>query len=96
MNYKNIKIEAKKNLKRNYFKNVLVVFLCSILLYGGLNLTTKNILEVDLTNKDNVEKVNNYKENSEILDELLYKSDKEKKYEEYISNNIHMELFPKY
>lgn len=87
MNYKNIKIEAKKNLKRNYFKNVLVVFLCSILLYGGLNLTTKNILEVDLRNKSNVEKVNNYKENSEILDELLSKSDKEKKYEEYISNN---------
>ena len=64
MNYKNIKIEAKKNLKRNYFKNVLVVFLCSILLYGGLNLATKNILEVDLRNKNNVEKVNNYKENS--------------------------------
>lgn len=79
MNYKNIKIEAKKNLKRNYFKNVLVVFLCSILLYGGLNLATKNILEVDLRNKNNVEKVNNYKENSEILDELLSKSDKEKK-----------------
>lgn len=78
MNYKNIKIEAKKNLKRNYFKNVLVVFLCSILLYGGLNLATKDILEVDLRNKNNVEKVNNYKENSEILDELLSKSDKEK------------------
>ena len=77
MNYKKIKIEAKKNLKRNYFKNVLVVFLCSILLYGGLNLATKNILEVDLRNKNNVEKVNNYKENSEILDELLSKSDKE-------------------
>ena len=59
MNYKNIKIEAKKNLKRNYFKNVLVVFLCSILLYGGLNLATKDILEVDLRNKNNVEKVNN-------------------------------------
>lgn len=78
MDYGKIKREARKNLKRNYFKNVLMVFICSVILYGGLTLTNKNILNVDLTNKDNVEKVNNYKENSEVLDELLNKSDTEK------------------
>lgn len=36
MNYKNIKIEAKKNLKRNYFKNVLVVFYVQYYYMGDL------------------------------------------------------------
>ena len=54
--------ESGCNLKRNYFKNVLMVFICSVILYGSLTLTNNNILNVDLTNKDNVENVNNYKE----------------------------------
>lgn len=86
MDYGKIKTEARKNLKRNYFKNVLMVFICSVILYGSLTLTNNNILNVDLTNKDNVENVNNYKENSEVLDELLNKSDTEKKYEDYVKN----------
>lgn len=86
MDYGKIKTEARKNLKRNYFKNVLMVFICSVILYGSLTLTNNNILKVDLTNKDNVENVNNYKENSEVLDELLNKSDTEKKYEDYVKN----------
>ena len=59
MDYGKIKTEARKNLKRNYFKNVLMVFICSVILYGSLTLTNNNILNVDLTNKDNVENVNN-------------------------------------
>lgn len=77
MNYKKIKSNAKNNLKHNYFKNVIVVFVCTILIYGGINYSTKNILKVDITNKENIEVINNYKNksNSEILDNLYSKID---------------------
>lgn len=90
MNLKEIKTNAKKNLKINYFKNVIVVFICTILIFGGINYSTKNILDVDITNKENIEVINNYKNksNSEILDDLLEKTVKEKEYEEYVSNNF--------
>ena len=90
MDYKKIKNNAKNNLKHNYFKNVIVVFVCTILIFGGINYSTKNILKVDITNKENIEVINNYKNksNSEILDDLLEKTTKEKEYEEYVSNKF--------
>lgn len=90
MDYKQIKNNAKNNLKHNYFKNVIVVFVCTILIFGGINYSTKNILKVDITNKENIEVINNYKNksNSEILDDLLEKTTKEKEYEEYVSNKF--------
>ena len=90
MDYKKIKNNAKNNLKHNYFKNVIVVFICTILIFGGINYSTKNILKVDITNKENIEVINNYKNksNSEILDDLLEKTTKEKEYEEYVSNKF--------
>ena len=88
MNLGKIKSEAKKNLKHNYFRNLIVVFICTILLSGVINFSTKNILSIDLTNKDNVKTVDSYnvKSNSEVLDELLGKSNKEKKEDEDISH----------
>ena len=85
MDIKSIKKEARKNVKRNYFKKVLIVFLCSLLVYGKVTYT--NILDVDLTNKTNRDLINKYdiKTNTEILDELLDKTNKEKKIEEEIS-----------
>lgn len=85
MDIKSIKKEARKNVKRNYFKKVLIVFLCSLLVYGKVTYT--NILDVDLTNKTNIDLINKYdiKTNTEILDELLDKTNKEKKIEEEIS-----------
>ena len=57
MNLGKIKSEAKKNLKHNYFRNLIVVFICTILLSGVINFSTKNILSIDLTNKENVKTV---------------------------------------
>ena len=83
-----IKSEAKKNFKHNYFRNLIVVFICTILLSGVINFSTKNILSIDLTNKENVKTVDSYnvKSNSEVLDELLGKSKKEEKEDEDISH----------
>lgn len=78
MNRKLLKKEAKNNIKHHYFRNVIVVFICSLLLTGGFNYTT-NILEVDTTNEKVNEILNNTKiTNSEIIEELLEKGAKEK------------------
>ena len=45
-NRKDLKKEARKNIKNCYFRNVIVVFICTILLAGGFNYTTKNILNI--------------------------------------------------
>ena len=60
MNLKKIKKDAKKNVKNNYFKSLLVVFFVSLLLSGGIKLSTKNILDLDVSNSDNV-KIIKYK-----------------------------------
>ena len=84
MNRKEIKKNARKNLKYGYFKNVIFVFLCTILLSGGFTYTTRNILEINtsseivneiIINKDKIS-------NSEIIFELVNKGNKEenKKY----------------
>lgn len=86
MDYKNIKKEAKKNLKRNYFKNVLMAFICSLIVYGGFTITS-SILDIDLSNKDTLEKINHFKENTDILDDLIDKSELERESTEYIKNN---------
>ena len=89
MNYKLIKCEARKNIKHNYFKNVIVVFICTILLSGGITLSSKNILNIDLTNKNNIGILNNtYKSNSEIIDELLEKTNEEKVLEKNIARKL--------
>ena len=88
MNRKEIKRNARNNIKRNYFRNVIIVFICTILLSGGLTFRTKNILEVN-TNNENVSKILINKDklsNSEIIDELLNKGDKEKEKEEKLNN----------
>lgn len=40
MNIKELKKEARKNLKRNYFKTILVVFIASIIINGGYKFTS--------------------------------------------------------
>ena len=43
---KTIKKEAKKSIKKHYFRSIILVFVCSLLLAGGFNFTTKNIIDV--------------------------------------------------
>ena len=80
MDYKKIKKDARINLKRNYLKNVIVVFIFSILIAGGIKLSSKNILDVDLSKEKNWNILYNSqnKSNSEIIDELLEKTIEEK------------------
>lgn len=87
MKFREWKKDAKKSLKRHYFRNVLVVFICSILLAGGFNYTTKNIREVNIHDKE-VNRVLSNKglTSSEILDEILEKTRSEKKIEEKVQN----------
>ena len=87
MNRKKIKREARQALKHNYFKNVLILFLCTMFLSGGVTYTTKNILDVDLSTEENVKILNNRenKTNTEIIDELLQKTMEEKQYDHHDS-----------
>lgn len=88
MKIKEIKRNARNNIKRNYFKNVIVVFLCTIILSGGFTFSTKNILEVNTTDENITKLLLNQEKltNSEIIDELLNKGTKEKEREEKLNN----------
>ena len=90
MNLKQIKKDAKHNVWNNYFKNLLVVFVCTLLISGGIDYSRRNILDVDLLNKDVVSIVNNYedKSNEESFDTLLEKSSTEKEYENLFSSKF--------
>lgn len=89
MNRKEIKKIARKNLKRNYFQNLIVVFICSLILAGSFNFTTKNILNTNINDKISSEILNNKTlSNSEIIDQLLNKTEDEKKIEEKINNKF--------
>lgn len=84
-NRKKIKKNAKENIKHGYFHSVIVVFICSLLLAGGFNYTTKNILNASIKNEQSHKIINNSKlSNSEIIDELLEKTIDDKKREERI------------
>ncbi len=87
MKRKEIKKEAKQAIKSHYFRNVLLVFICSLLLAGGFNYTTKNIKEINLHDKKITQIINNKSLTSkEILDEVLEKNNIEKSLEKRIEN----------
>lgn len=66
---KNIKKESKKNIKKHYFRSVIVVFICSVLLTGGFNFTTENILNTSDNQKETNKIINNTKISGiEIID----------------------------
>lgn len=84
---KELKNSAKKTVSCHYFKNVLFVFLCSLLLTGGFNYTTKNIQPLEFHDQ----KINNLLRNksltsSEIFDELLEKTNTKPKLEQKITS----------
>ena len=66
MNIKGIKKEARKNLKRNFLKTVLVVFIAGIIINGGYNFTTlifqkpKQIYVQELAKRTNYEIIKKY------------------------------------
>ncbi|MBQ8891556.1 MAG: hypothetical protein IJ068_01680 [Bacilli bacterium] len=88
MNYKKIKLDAKKNVTHNYFKNVIVVFLCTLLI-SGISLSSKNIFDIDITDVKNIELINsNYKSNSEIIDEFIKQINDSKDLDENLAKRV--------
>lgn len=86
-NRKDLKKEARNNIKTCYFRNVIVVFICTILLAGGFNYTTKNILNISIDNEKNSKIINNSKlSNGEIINEIIDKAYDEKKIEKKIES----------
>ena len=51
MNAKNIRKVAKRRLKQNYVKNVLVAFVVTFILTGGISYVSKNILDINISNE---------------------------------------------
>ncbi len=84
---KELKKTAQKTMKQHYFRNVILVFLCTCLLAGGVRYTTKNILNISIQDTKVNQLINHSKlSNSEIIDEILQKSTKEKKIEQTLQN----------
>ena len=77
MKYNYLKKLAKKNIKRHYFRNILVAFIATIILTGGYTYTTNKVLD-----NENFRTVINDKKtkktNAEIIKEILVVTDKEK------------------
>ena len=78
---KEIKKEARENISYHYFRNVIVVFICSVALAGGFTYSSKNFLETDRAS-EKIESLVSRKQkisNSEIINNLIEKTSKEKK-----------------
>ena len=89
MKIKELKKNAKNNIKHNYFRNVVFVFLCMILINGGFSYSN-NILDVDTSTKEINELLNNSKlSNSEIIDQIIDKTELRKDIEEKVSSKYY-------
>ena len=87
---KTIKKEAKKSIKKHYFRSIILVFVCSLLLAGGFNFTTKNIIDVPGAQKEASKIINNKKiSGTEVLDEIEKKLPSEKQIKKDIKNKFH-------
>ena len=77
MKYNYLKKLAKKNIKRHYFRNILVAFIATIILTGGYTYTTNKVLD-----NENFRTVINDKKtkktNAEVIKEILVVTDEEK------------------
>ena len=87
INQRLIKKEAKKNIKKHYFRSVILVFVCSFLLAGGFNFTTKNLIDIPAAQKEANKIINNKKiSGTEVLDEIEKKLPSEKQIKKDIKN----------
>ena len=75
MNFNKIRKIAKKRVKQNYFKSVLVCFAVTFILTGGISYTSKNVLDIDISNQSAIKVLEFTKQqsNSEILNNFLDK-----------------------
>lgn len=75
MDFTKIRKVAKKRVKQNYLKNVLVCFAVTFILTGGISYTSKNVLDIDISNQSAIKVLEFTKQrsNSEILNNFLDK-----------------------
>ncbi len=84
-----LKQKAKENIKHHFFRNVILVFIASVLMSGGYIYSTKDIFSTD--NEEAVISIINEKQekksNAEIVNELLKETIDEKEHEEIEEKN---------
>ena len=73
MNAKKIRKIAKHRLKQNYVKNVLVAFVVTFILTGGISYVSKNVLDIDISNESAIKVLTFSRErsNSDNFNEAL-------------------------
>lgn len=88
MKYKYLKKKAKQNVKRHYFRNILVAFIASILISGGYTYTTNNILTLNNQNtiKTIINSRNVKKTHAEVIKEIFIKPKENKIKENKLAN----------
>lgn len=85
-NRKEVKKEAKKNLKRHYLKNILIVFICTIIITGSYYYKTSTKVYNDVKDQ-NIEVLNSESKTVyDILNETVNKKTKNK--EKKVQNGI--------
>ena len=94
INQRLIKKEAKKNIKKHYFRSVILVFVCSLLLAGGFKKKKKNLIDIPAAQKEANKIINNKKiSGTEVLDEIEKKLPSEKQIKKILVINIQMEYY---
>ena len=87
MNRKDLKKKAKTTINHHYFRNVIFLFICTLLLSGGFSYNKESILEVDLVNEHIADIFNNKDLTSnEIINQILNKTEHQKKIEDKLNN----------
>ena len=96
MDLKKIRKIAKHRVRQNYFKNVIVLFVCTFLLTGGTTFKSKNILDVEISSERAVQVLSFYKEKSsgqnptieQIIDSAIEEQNRQREVAEKIDKGI--------
>lgn len=85
-----IKKSARKIIKKHYFRNVILVFVCSVLLAGGFTYSTKDILNFNSYESDfgKLLGISDRIENSKIVEDLIKEIRDEQEVEVKLENEI--------
>lgn len=66
-----IKKTARKNVKRHYIRNILIVFFAAFIINGGYLLNTDNLEISEITFQDTTYEISGKKSNTEIISEFF-------------------------
>ena len=66
-----IKKNARKNVKRHYIRNILIIFLTSFIINGGYLLNSDNIDVTEITFQDTTYEISGKKSNTEIITDFF-------------------------